>query len=148
MTRQRVTVDMEALMVGLLHHSLIASGEYPDRPVEVRAEADVDSADVLPLCIVSVGQGVMVSNGAPGLAWTYNVHINLLHDDEEEVSMLADHVYELMHGFHDSQSGIEGVGVIVSTEDVSMPTRTATVVTPAGDLTQFDGTWTVTAQKY
>lgn len=148
MTRTRITVDIEELMVRLLNDALIASGEYTSAPVEVRAEADVDSADVLPLVIVSVGQGQMVSNGGAGLAWTYNVHLNLLHEDEEEGSLLADHLYELMHGFHDNQSGIEGVGVIVSTDDVSMPTRTATVVTPAGGLTQFDGTWTVTAQKY
>ena len=148
MTRTRITVDMEELMVRLLSDHYVESGEYVTAPVEVRAEPDVDSADVLPLVIVSVGQGQMVGNGGPSLAWAYVVHINLLHEDEVEGSNLADHTYELMHGFHDNQSGIPGVGVVISVEDVSMPTRTATMVTPAGGLTQFDGTWTVTVQKY
>lgn len=134
-------------MVTLLHNAYVASGEYIDSPIEVRAEPDVDSADVLPLVIISVGQGTMVSNGAPGLAWRWVIHINILHADEEEGSDLADHTYELMHGFHDDAASVAGVGVIISVEDVSMPSRTATMVTPAGGLTQFDGTWTVTAQK-
>ena len=146
--RQRITVDMEELMVRLLSDAYELSREYIESPVEVRPEPDVDSADVLPLVIVSVGQGTMVSNGGPGLAWTWVVHINILHSDEEAGSGLADHTYELMHGFHDKASGIPGVGVVISVEDVSMPSRTATMVTPAGDLTQFDGTWTVTVKKY
>lgn len=146
--RQRITVDMEELMVGLLHNAYALSGEYDERPIEVRAEPDVDSADVLPLVIVSCGQGQMVSNGGPSLAWTWNVHINILHDDEEEGSGLADHTYELMHLFHDNSSGIENVGVVIGVEDISLPSRTNTVVTPAGGLTQFDGTFTVTVTKY
>lgn len=146
--RRRITVDMEELMTRLLRDAYRASGEYKYTPIEVRAEPDVDSADVLPLVIVSCGQGHMIRNGAPGLAWEWNVHINILHEEEEEGSNLADHTYELMHGFHDNASGIEGVGVVISVDDVSMPSRTATMVTPAGGLTQFDGTFNVVVTHY
>lgn len=146
--RQRITVDMEELMVRLLSDHYIASGEYTTSPVEVRPEPDVDSADVLPLVIVSVGQGQMVANGGPSLAWAWNVSLSILHDDEEGCSDLADHTYELMHGFHDNGAGIPGVGSVIYVEDVSMPSRTGTYITPAGGLTQFDGAWTVTVMKF
>lgn len=146
--RQRITVDMEYLMVRLLSESFAESGMYYERPIEVRPEPDVDSADVLPLVIVGVGQGHMISNGAPGLAWEWNVSLSILHDDEEECSDLADHTYELMHGYHDNGAGIQDVGSVVYVEDVSMPSRTGTYITPAGGLTQFDGAWTVTVQKF
>lgn len=146
--RKRITVDMELLMVRLLSDSYVASGEYINAPIEVRPEPDVDSADVLPLVIVGVGQGHMVSNGGAGLAWVWNVSLSILHDDEEACSDLADHTYELMHGFHDNGSGIPGVGSVIHVEDVSMPSRTGTYITPAGGLTQFDGAWTVTAMKF
>lgn len=146
--RRRITVDMEHLMVSLLNGAYASSGEYNARTIEVRAEPDVDSADVLPLVIVGVGQGHMIPNGGPGLAWEWNVSLSILHDDEEKCSDLADHTYELMHGFHDNGTGFPGVGSVINVEDVSMPSRTGTYITPAGGLTQFDGTWTVTVQKF
>lgn len=145
--RKRITIDMDQLMVTLLSTAYASSEEYPTSPVEVRAEPDVDSDAVTPLVIVTAGQGQMVSNGGPLLAWTWQVHISILHHDEEGAADLADHTYEVMHGFHDDAAGFPDIGTIVSVEDVSMPSRTATMLTPAGGLTQFDGTWTVTAQK-
>jgi hypothetical protein len=97
--------------------------------------------------IVDPGQGTMVSNGAAGLAWTWVVSAVILHDDEELCGDLADHVYELMHMFHDTGATIAGVGSVIRTEDISMPSHTATTATPAGGLIQFNGTWTVTVQK-
>lgn len=135
-------------MVTLLHNAYHASGEYIHTPIEVRPEPDVDSADVLPLVIVGVGQGQMIANGGPSLAWAWNVSLSILGEDEEAVSDLADHTYELMHGFHDNGAGIPGVGSVIYVEDVSMPSRTGTYITPAGGLTQFDGAWTVTVQKF
>ena len=146
--RTRITVDMEELMVRLLSDEYARSQLYYERPIEVRPEPDVDSADVLPLVIVGVGQGQMMGNGGPSLAWTWNVSLSILHDDEEACSDLADHTYEMMHTFHDNGAGIEGVGSVIHVEDVSMPSRTGTYITPAGGLTQFDGAWTVTVQKF
>lgn len=148
MSRARITVDMEELMVRLLSDEYVRSGEYLDAPIEVRPEPDVDSADVLPLVIVGVGQGHMIGNGGPSLAWEWNVSLSILHDDEEACSNLADHTYEMMHLFHDNGAGIPGVGSVIHVEDVSMPSRTGTYITPAGGLTQFDGAWTVTVQKF
>jgi hypothetical protein len=115
--------------------------------VEVTAGTDVDTVERLPMVIVDPEQGTMVSNGAAGLAWTWVVSATVLHNDEELCADLADHVYELMHKFHDDGAHIPGVGSLIRTEDISMPSHTATTATPAGGLTQFNGTWTVTVQK-
>lgn len=146
MARNRITVDMKYLMVALLQMHLNDSGEYP-YGVEVVAGTDVDTVERLPMVIVQPGQGTMIPNGGPSLAWAWTVSVQVLHEDEELCGDLADHVYELMHTFHDKGSGIPDVGVVTGTEDISMPSHTATTATPAGGITQFDGAWTVTVQK-
>lgn len=141
MIRERLTVDMDRLMITLLNRSL------PD--VGWTVASDVDSALHAPFGVVNAAQGQMVDH--TNLAWSWVVHISLVHFDQEVLGELADEVYEVIHNYHDSwnpESGmIVGVGAITSVEDISMPTRTATTTTPAGDLTQYDGTFSITVRK-
>lgn len=147
MARSRITTDIDLLMVVLIQGAFHESGEYLERPIEVASEEDVDTVDRVPLVIVSTGNGTMVTNGGPGLAWTWTVTLDILHDDREEGANIADHAYEIMHTLHDTGAGLPGEGYITNVEDISMPSHVATTLTTAGGLSQFNGTWTVTVQK-
>ena len=131
----RITVDIELLMVGLLDQALPG--------VTVLAETDVDAVDPLPMVIVRPVTGAMISNGGPGLGWSWLVALSILQKGHQEASDLADRVYGIVHGFEDQQAVMAGVGCVTHVEDNSMPTRTATSVT-ADNLTQYDGAWQLT----
>lgn len=143
MARDRVSVDMDHLMVALL------SSSFPD--ADWATASDVDSPDRVPFGVVNSANGQMVSNGAAGLAFEWVVGISLVHIDQEVLGDWADEVWETIHNYHDSwkpESGmIVGIGAINSVEDISMFTRSATTKTPAGDLTQYDGTFSITVRK-
>lgn len=144
MARERYAVDMNHLMVTLIKNHF---GERAD----VAAASDVDAVDRLPFIIVNAGQGQAISAGPAGLAWDWNVSVNVLATFEEEASDLADEVNELIHSFHESWNPshgmIEGIGAIVSVGDISIPSKTASAVTPAGGITQFDGVFSITVRK-
>ena len=140
--RARYSVDAEELLVKLTQLGM------PE--CEVRAEADVDAVDHLPLIIVSPGQGTSVGNQR-GMAWVWQSHWSVLAATHEEASEVADQLHQVIDGWADSWSPvagtITGVGAIINIEDISIFARTATSVTPAGGLTQFDGTYAVTVRK-
>jgi hypothetical protein len=52
-----------------------------------------------------------------------------------------------MHESHDNNIAIPGVGAVTSVDDLSMPSRTSTTLTPAGDLTQYDGQFRTVVRK-
>lgn len=137
--RERITCDAEALFIILLSRALPT--------VFVTAEADVNAIDHLPMVTVAARNGRMVSNGAPSLAWEWQIFLSIVHLGREEASDLADEIYELMHGFEDNGGVVEGVGHVSLVDDISMPSKTATSEIPAGGLTQFDGSWAATVRK-
>lgn len=132
----RITVDVELLMVGLLQAALGVEANVKARP-------DVDVADDLPLVIVTPVSGAMVANGAPDLGWSHLVEFTVLKSGHQDASDLADLVYQKLHGFHDSQAGLTGVGYINHTEDDEMFRRVATVIA-VDNLTQYTGTFRFT----
>lgn len=142
MARERYVVDAEELFVALTKRGM------PD--CEVRAQADVDTVDVLPLIIVSPGQGQSVENQR-GMAWVWQAHWTVLDSSDVEASEIADRLNEVIDGWANSWSPVAGtivgVGAISNIEDISIFARTATSVTPAGGLTQFDGTFSITVRK-
>lgn len=144
MARTRYAVDANHLMVALIQ------GHFGER-VSVAAASDVDAVDRLPFIVINAGQGQGTSSGPAGLAWEWNVVFNVLAGDEEECSDLADEINELMHSYHESwdpnHGMIAGIGAIVSVDDISIPSKTASAVLPAGGITQFDGTFSVLVRK-
>ena len=138
----RYAVDMEQLLVELV------TRDMPD--CEVRAEVDVDAVDVLPLIIVSPGQGQSVE-GQRGMAWVWQSHFSVLAETHEQASDVSDRLNEVVDGWANSWSPVAGtivgVGAITNLEDISIFARTATSLTPAGGLTQFDGTFAITVRK-
>lgn len=127
----RLTVDIELLMVGLLSAALGSEADVKARP-------DVDVADDLPLVIVTPIAGQMISNGAPSLGWSHLVEFTVLKSGHQAASDLADLVYRTLHGFHDNQSALAGVGYVNHTEDDEMFRRVATVIA-VDNLTQYTG---------
>lgn len=130
----RLTVDAELLLITLLGDA--------DLGADVIAATDVDTADRIPVIIVNAITGQMITNGAPALGWEWTVNLSIIEKGIGPASDLADLVYQTMHGFHDSQAGVEGVGYINHVADESMPRRTSTILT-MDNLTQYDGMWTI-----
>lgn len=131
----RLTVDVELLMVELLTAAL------PNAEVVAKVDAGADLHT--PAVVVQPVNGAMISNGAPGLGWSWLIALSILGNGHQYTSDFADHVYAAMHGFEDNQSVLPGVGCVTRVEDSSMPIRTATIVT-ANNLTQYDGAWQIT----
>lgn len=138
----RYSVDAEELLVALTQQSM------PD--YEVRAEPDVDTVDVLPLIIVNPGDGQSVENQR-GMAWVWNTHFSVIGQTHEQASNVADELHRQIDKWADSWDPnvgtIVGVGAITNIDDISLFSRTATTLTPAGGLTQFDGTFSITIRK-
>lgn len=138
----RYAVDAEELFVKLTKQAM------PD--CEVRSEADVDTVDVLPLIIVNPGQGQSVE-GQRGMGWVWSPHFSVLAQTHEEASDIADQLLEQIDGWANTWSPtagtIEGVGAITHIDDISLFSRTATTLTPAGGLTQYDGSFSITIRK-
>lgn len=142
MTRKRFAVDMEELMVALLSRDL-------PQALTV-AQPDTDVVEHLPFVVVGCGNGVPVSNGPLGLATNWTVNCMVVHMGDTDASDLADELLEIVCGWSeawDNRGTIAGVGAIVSVDVISMPSRTATTATPAGGLTQYDATFSITARK-
>lgn len=129
----RLTVDVESLFVQLFQAA------FPD--CDVRAAVDVDAAETLPMIIIRPVVGAAVSNGSPGMGWSWTVAVSVIASGQKDASDLADAVYEAFHGFDANRAQVDGVGRVGAVEDESMPTRTATVI-EVDNLTQFDGSWT------
>lgn len=138
----RYSVDAEQLFVELTRQAM------PD--CEVRSAVDVDAVDVLPLIIVNAGQGQSLENQR-GIAWVWQTHFSVLAETHEGCADIADELHAAVDGWANAWSPdagrIVGVGAIIDVDDISIFARTATSLTPAGGLTQFDGTFTITVRK-
>lgn len=129
----RFTVDVEKLFVGLYSAALTG--------VTVMAAPDVDAVDSLPLLIISPVTGAMIRNGIPSAGWRWSISWNLLAEGHGAASDFADLVYETTHSF-DNSAVLVGVGAIGSIEDDEMPRRVGKAEVPAGNITQFSGSFT------
>jgi len=142
---QRMTVDVEELFTKILRIALenIAT-TFGATDMEVMSQQDVDAIGHVPFVVVNALNGHML-NG-PG-AWEWIVNVSILGSSRDEAADIADMVYRAMHESHDNNVTIPGVGSVASVDDLSMPSRTSTTLTPAGDLTQYDGQFTVIVRK-
>lgn len=141
----RMTVDVEQLFTLVLRAALedIAT-TFGTADMEVMSQQDVDAIQHVPFVVVNAQNGRML--GGPN-AWEWDVFVSILGSSRDEAADIADMVYRAMHESHDNNTRIPGVGAVTSVDDVAMPSRTSTTLTPAGDLTQYDGTFHVIVRK-
>lgn len=145
MIYQRMTVDVEELFTKILRNALgeIAT-TFGATDMEVMSQQDVDAIEHVPFVVVNALNGHML-NG-PG-AWEWMVNITIVGSSRDEAADIADMVYRAMHESHDNNTRIPAVGAVTSVDDISMPSRTSTTLTPAGDLTQYDGSFSTIVRK-
>ena len=145
MQYQRHTVDVEELFTKILRSALEDIAEtFGTADMEVMSQQDVDAVEHVPFVVVNALNGHML-NG-PG-AWEWIVNITIVGSSRDEAADIADMVYVAMHESHDNNVTIPGVGSVTSVDDLSMPSRTSTTLTPGGDLTQYDGQFTTIVRK-
>jgi hypothetical protein len=81
----------------------------------------------------------------------WQTHFSVLAATHESASDIADELLSKIDGWANSWDPsvgtIPGVGAITNIEDISIFSRTVTTLTPAGGLTQFDGTFAITVRK-
>lgn len=143
---ERLTVDTEQLFTLILREALenIAQA-FNTADMEVMGQQDVDAIEHVPFVVVRAHDGHML--GGPTLAWEWAVSVSIVAGTRDDAADIADMVYRAMHESHDNNVRIPGVGAVTSVNDDSMPSRTSTTLTPAGDLTQYDGQFTVIVRK-
>jgi hypothetical protein len=112
--------------------------------MQVMSQQDVDAVEHVPFVVVYAHDGRML-NGPN--AWEWEVSISIVGQTRDDAADIADMVYRAMHESHDRNARYPGVGAVTSVDDVSMPSRTSTTLTPAGDLTQYDGQFHVIVRK-
>lgn len=145
MKYERVTVDVEQLFALVLRDHLDDMATvYDSQEVQVMGQQDVDSFDHVPFVVVRALNGHML--GGPN-AWEWDIYLQMICFDRDAAADLADMVWVGMHESHDRNARYPGVGAVTSVEDISMPSKTSTTVTPAGDLTQYDGSFRVIVRK-
>lgn len=142
MARERFSVDAKQLMTTLFRRE---AALYPDADVTVLTEPDADAALILPYVVIDTSGGRMVSNGPGG--WYWIVIVSVVSTSEEEASDIADYLYEAIYSFHGNNGVVPGVGWVSKVEDLSLPDNVTPTTTPAGDLTQYTGSWTVLVRK-
>lgn len=134
---ERMTVDAEELFTKVIRQKLDEYvSVYGTAEMEVMGQTDVDATEHLPFVVVRADGGRML-NG-PG-AWEWEIYVSIVAESRDDAADVSDMVYRAMHESHDENVRISGVGAVTSVDDVSMPSRTSTTHTPAGDLTQYDG---------
>lgn len=142
---ERMTVDVEQLFTLVLQDALNeATRVHNLEAIEVFGRQDTDAAEHVPFVVVNAHNGRML-NGPN--AWEWDVFISIVGQTRDDAADIADMVYRAMHLSHDMNVRYPGVGSVTSVDDVSMPSHTSTSLTPAGDLTQFDGTFHVIVRK-
>jgi len=142
---QRMTVDVEELFAKVLRMKLEDYAEIFDvAEMQVMGQQDADATDHVPFVVVNAQNGRML-NG-PG-AWAWDLYVSIVGSSRDEAADVSDMVYRALHESHDENVRISGVGAVTSVDDVSMPSRTSTTLTPAGDLTQHDGHFSVIVRK-
>lgn len=141
----RMTVDVEQLFTLVLRAALEETATtFGTADMEVMSQQDVDAIQHVPFVVVNAQNGRML--GGPN-AWEWDVFVSILGSSRDEAADIADMAYRAMHESHDNNTRIPGVGAVTSVDDVSMPSRTSTTLTPAGDLTQYDGVFHVIVRK-
>jgi len=145
MAYERMTVDVEQLFTMVLRDALADIAEtFGTADMEVMSQQDFDAIEHVPFVVVNAQNGRML--GGPN-AWEWDVFVSILGSSRDAAADIADMVYRAMHESHDNNVRYPGVGAVTSVDDVSMPSRTSTTLTPAGDLTQYDGTFHVIVRK-
>lgn len=145
MEYQRYTVDVEELFTKILRTALGDIAEtFGATDMEVMSQQDVDSIEHVPFVVVNALNGRMLDG--PN-AWEWDITVSLVHLSRDQAADFADMVYRAFHESHDNNASYPGVGAVTSVDDRSMPSRTSTTVTPAGDLTQYDGMFHVIVRK-
>lgn len=145
MTYTRMTVDVDELFTKVLRDAIAEfAAVYGTADMEVMGQQDFDSIAHIPFVVVKSRDGRMM--GGPN-AWEWEVFVSIVALTRDEAADLADMVYRAMHESHDRNARYPGVGAVTSVDDVSMPSRTSTTLTPAGDLTQYDGQFHVVVRK-
>lgn len=145
MPYERMTVDVEELFVLILSDALGDFAEaYGQSTMEVMGQQDFDSIAHVPFVVVNALNGRMLDG--PN-AWEWDITVSLVHLSRDQAADFADMVYRAFHESHDNNASYPGVGAVTSVDDRSMPSRTSTTVTPAGDLTQYDGMFHVIVRK-
>jgi hypothetical protein len=141
----RMTVDAEELFTKVVRTKLEGYAEvFGTADMEVMGQQDVDSFQHIPFVVLRADGGRML-NG-PG-AWEWEIYVSIVANSRDDAADISDMVYRAMHESHDENVRIPGVGAVTSVDDVSMPSRTSTTLTPAGDLTQYDGHFHVIVRK-
>ena len=142
---ERMTVDAEQLFVLVIQDALNQISQvYQLDHVEVFGSQDVDAVDHVPFVVVNALNGRML-NGPN--AWEWDIPISIVGQTRDSAADIADMVYRAMHLSHDLNVRYPGVGAVTSVDDVAMPSHTSTSLTPAGDLTQYDGTFHAIVRK-
>lgn len=155
MTRKRVSVDIEDLLIQLLSAWPIPEDDLASK-INVRGVVDmrsdpnslnVEESDRFPLISLepAKGSGRLVNNAEYGMgdAWAWIVNFTIFDTDRERCSEVADWLYEALHMFEEEEHGsIHGVGNVFLTEDNGYPSRTGTAkFSPSLELTQHDGSF-------
>jgi len=145
MVYQRMTVDAEELFTKVLRLKLDGyASTFGTADMEVMGQQDSDAIEHVPFVVVRARGGRML-NG-PG-AWEWEIYVSIVALTRDDAADVSDMVYRAMHESHDQNVRIPGVGAVTSVDDVDMPSRTSTTLTPAGDLTQYDGHFHVIVRK-
>lgn len=145
MSYNRRTVDVEQLFCLVLQdHLQQFASVFGVQDMQVMSQQDVDAIEHVPFVVVSAHNGHML--GGPN-AWEWDLSITILGLGRDATADLADMVYVGMHESHDRNARYPGVGAVTSVDDVSMPSKTSTSLTPAGDLTQYNGSFRVIVRK-
>lgn len=142
---ERHTVDPEALFTRVIRdHIQQFASVFDVLEMQVMGQQDVDSISHVPFVVVTALNGHMLDG--PN-AWEWDIFVSLVAQTRDQAADLADMVYVGMHESHDRNARYPGVGAVTSVEDVSMPSKTSTSLTPAGDLTQYDGQFRAIVRK-
>lgn len=145
MAYRRMTVDATELFTLVLRDALADIAEaFNTQDMQVMGQQDVDAIDHVPFVVVDA-QGGRMLNGPS--AWEWEIFVSIVAMTRDDAADISDMVYRAMHESHDNNARYPGVGAVTSVEDVSMPARTSTTLTPAGDLTQYDGQFHVVVRK-
>lgn len=141
----RMTVDPEHLFTLVLRdHLQQYASVFGAQEMQVMAQQDVDAIGHVPFVVVTAHNGRML-NGPN--AWEWDIFISLIALGRDAAADLADMVYRGMHMSHDHNARYPGVGAVTSVDDRNMPSKTSTSLTPAGDLTQYDGSFHAIVRK-
>lgn len=130
----RITVDFEALVAALL--------TYPGLTVIPRLDADSLAYNSLPLVTFAGANGAAISYIGGATRW--DLFLSLYVEGLEQGGDVADTVYQLTHGM--SEQGIEGLGAVISVDDVAMFDRFQSAEFADKLIVQYNAQFSVTVE--